>query len=130
MKDFGNVIKWLKSPEGQESIDKFFDEEKRKDDINNRWKSKIGGHLSSLSDSEFDSFMDRLLKREERYRNYWYYVRRTETNSSVFDLVFEIVSEIGVDLTETEEDQTFLASSYHYRGYDFKIFIGNFISSL
>lgn len=112
-------LEWMKSPEGQKSMDIYFEKLAKKDAIKRARAQRIKEHFKTAD--EFNQLMQRVLKKQEIYdaRHYKTY---SERPLHITNLLWELVSFEG-NLIDSVDDLTdhFPSMVYDYYGYQFAI---------
>lgn len=113
------ALEWLKTPEGQNSLDNYFDNLTKKEAIERTRALRIKEHFNN--EAQFDQLMQMVLKKQKRYdaRHYKTY---SERPLHIVNLLWELVSMEGT-LIEHIDDLTeqFPSMIYDYYGYQFAI---------
>lgn len=107
---------YLASPEGQQSISNFGKKIKIEDDR----KKHMWSFLESLSDVQFDELLPRFIEWEERFENREYDKGKLKA-SNIWNTLFGSITD---NCESCDDDSMFYGGGSTYRGYDWKVFIG------
>lgn len=119
-----NLRKFLDSPEGKLSVEKFRKENEARAERKERWTEKIHSLLVSLDQPSLDSLLGRFLEWEKDYEEMWYR-RGVETESNLQHYLFETFVNHGKERTLLEEDMDgFLGGCFEMGGWKASIFHG------
>jgi hypothetical protein len=118
--DLKKMTAYLESPEGKESTRLFFESwfyPSRKG------SERISKMIKDLSDEELEKWMEKFLIWEEKWEDMQYHKRHVETDSLLFNSLYEFVRQNGINING-RYDEDFLASADEWRGYTFKLYQG------
>jgi len=115
------LAEYLKTDEGKASTKAYGEKLKREYDNKQKWINKFKAYFETLSDDEFNAFIDRFAVWDKKITDYYYDVKHCETNTRLFYILFKLAEEHG---TENDEQGDFLAGSFKYRTVDFKLYCG------
>jgi len=116
MKD---VLAYMKSPEGQKSMEDYFEKLAQKDAIERARAQRIKEHFSN--EISFDHLMKRVLDKQNIYdaRHYRTYSERA---LHVTNLLWELASSEGTEIEPIDGlTENFSSMIYNYYGYQFAI---------
>lgn len=116
MKD---VLEYMKSPEGQKSMEVYFEKLAQKDAIERARAQRIKDHFSN--EISFDHLMKRVLEKQKIYdaRHYKTY---SERSLHVTNLLWELASNEGTEIEPIDGfTENFSSMIYNYYGYQFAI---------
>lgn len=116
MKD---VLEYMKSPEGQKSMEVYFEKLAQKDAIERARAQRIKEHFSN--EISFDHLMKRVLEKQKIYdaRHYKTY---SERSLHVTNLLWELASNEGTEIEPIDGfTENFSSMIYNYYGYQFAI---------
>jgi hypothetical protein len=116
MKD---VLAYMKSPEGQKSMEDYFEKLAQKDAIERARAQRIKEHFSN--EISFDHLMKRVLEKQNIYdaRHYRTYSERA---LHVTNLLWELASSEGTEIEPIDGlTENFSSMIYNYYGYQFAI---------
>lgn len=112
-------LEWMESPEGQKSMEDYFEKLDKRDAIERARALRIKGHFSN--NVEFDQIMQRVLKKQEIY-NARHYRTYSERPLHVTNLLWELASSEGVEIEPIDGlTENFSSVIYDYYGYQFAI---------
>jgi hypothetical protein len=108
---------FLESPEGKKSMSNFAKKIKREGERRNQaWE-----FLESLSEERFEELLEKMIVREEIFEEREYQKGKLKS-SNVFNTVFNAILENSKE--ECDDDNMFFGGGSIYRGYEWKIFVG------
>ena len=108
---------FLESPEGKKSMSNFAKKLKIESDRRNQaWE-----FLESLSEERFEELLEKMIVREEIFEEREYQKGKLKS-SNVFNTVFNAILENSKE--ECDDDNMFFGGGSIYRGYEWKIFVG------
>ena len=114
-------LEWMKTPEGQKSIEEYWNKIAQRDAIERARAKNIIERWGVCDDATFDELMLTILKKQEKYdeRHYNTYSDRP---LHIMNLMWEIASNEGLE-TDPIDDLTknFPSTIYYYYGYFFAI---------
>jgi hypothetical protein len=116
MKD---VLEYMKSPEGQKSMEIYFEKLAQRDAIERARAQRIKEHFSD--EISFDHLMKRVLEKQNIYdaRHYRTY---TERPLHIVNLLWELTSIEGTPIDSIDGfTENFTSMVYNYYGYQFAI---------
>jgi len=116
MKD---VLEYMKSPEGQKSMEIYFEKLAQRDAIERARAQRIKEHFSD--EISFDHLMKRVLEKQNIYdaRHYRTY---TERPLHIVNLLWELTSSEGTLIDSIDGfTENFTSMVYNYYGYQFAI---------
>lgn len=115
------ALEWMKTPEGQKSIEEYWNKIAQRDAIERARAKNIIERWGVCDDATFDELMLTILKKQEKYdeRHYNTYSDRP---LHIMNLMWEIASNEGLE-TDPIDDLTknFPSTIYYYFGYFFAI---------
>lgn len=115
------ALEWMKTPEGQKSIEEYWNKIAQRDAIERARAKNIIERWGVCDDATFDELMLTILKKQEKYdeRHYNTYSDRP---LHIMNLMWEIASNEGLE-TDPIDDLTknFPSTIYYYYGYFFAI---------
>ncbi len=115
------ALEWMKTPEGQKSIEEYWNKIAQRDAIERARAKNIIERWGVCDDATFDELMLTILKKQEKYdeRHYNTYSDRP---LHIMNLMWEIASNEGLE-TDPIDDLTknFPSTVYYYYGYFFAI---------
>lgn len=109
----------MKSPEGQKSMEDYFEKLAKKDAIERARAQRIKDHFSN--EISFDHLMQRVLEKQRIYdaRHYKTY---SERSLHVTNLLWELASSEGTEIEPIDGfTENFSSMIYNYYGYQFAI---------
>ena len=108
---------FLESPEGKKSMSNFAKKIKREGERRNQaWE-----FLESLSEERFEELLEKMIVREEIFEEREYQKGKLKS-SNVFNTVFNAILENSKE--ECDDDNMFFGGGSIYRGYEWKVFVG------
>jgi len=108
---------FLESPKGKKSMSNFAKKIKREGERRNQaWE-----FLESLSEERFEELLEKMIVREEIFEEREYQKGKLKS-SNVFNTVFNAILENSKE--ECDDDNMFFGGGSIYRGYEWKIFVG------
>lgn len=113
------MLDYMKSPEGQKSMEDYFEKLAKKDAIERARALRIKDHFSN--DAEFDQIIQRVLKKQKIYdaRHYRTY---SERPLHITNLLWELASSEGTDIEPIDGfTENFSSMIYDFYGYQFAI---------
>lgn len=112
---------WFNSPEGEASLKKFGEDMEQKDLFNERVETKLHNYLSTLTDDELETLVNKFSIWEDKQENLLYN-RGIDDNSLLFAKLSGMAERFGTKLPD--QDEMFYGYGYEYRGYNFKTYFG------
>lgn len=109
----------LESPEGQKSMEEYFEKLAKKDVIERARALRIKEHFSN--ETEFDLLMQRVIEKQDIYdaRHYESY---SERPLHITNLLWELASSEGTDIDPIDSlTENFSSMIYDFYGYQFAI---------
>jgi hypothetical protein len=113
------MLDYMKSPEGQKSMEDYFGKLAQKDAIERARAQRIKEHFSN--EISFDHLMKRVLEKQKIYdaRHYKTY---SERSLHVTNLLWELASNEGTEIEPIDGfTENFSSMIYNYYGYQFAI---------
>lgn len=113
------MLDYMKSPEGQKSMEDYFEKLAKKDAIERARALRIKDHFSN--EISFDHLMKRVLEKQKIYdaRHYRTY---SERSLHVTNLLWELASNEGTEIEPIDGfTENFSSMIYNYYGYQFAI---------
>lgn len=113
------MLDYMKSPEGQKSMEDYFEKLAQKDAIEHARALRIKDHFSN--EISFDHLMQRVLEKQRIYdaRHYKTY---SERSLHVTNLLWELASSEGTEIEPIDGfTENFSSMIYNYYGYQFAI---------
>jgi hypothetical protein len=113
------MLDYMKSPEGQKSMEDYFEKLAKKDAIERARALRIKDHFSN--EISFDHLMKRVLEKQKIYdaRHYKTY---SERSLHVTNLLWELASNEGTEIEPIDGfTENFSSMIYNYYGYQFAI---------
>lgn len=113
------MLDYMKSPEGQKSMEDYFEKLAQKDAIERARALRIKDHFSN--EISFDHLMKRVLEKQRIYdaRHYKTY---SERSLHVTNLLWELASSEGTEIEPIDGfTENFPSMIYNYYGYQFAI---------
>jgi hypothetical protein len=113
------MLDYMKSPEGQKSMEDYFEKLAQKDAIERARAQRIKEHFSN--EISFDHLMKRVLEKQNIYdaRHYRTYSERA---LHVTNLLWELASSEGTEIEPIDGlTENFSSMIYNYYGYQFAI---------
>ena len=107
---------YYETPEGKKSLEKFA----RKMTVEQDRITKMWQFMESLSDVEYESLFQKFIKWEDAYEEREY-EKGFLTSSNIFNYAY---SAIVSNAEYCDDDSMFYGGGATYRGYDWKIFVG------
>jgi hypothetical protein len=114
-------LEWLKGPEGQKSMEDYFDKLSQRAATEQARAKKLLEMYRVCDDSTFDYLMLDILVKQEKYdaRHYSAYAERP---LHIMNLMWEIASKEGVEIDPIDGlTENFPSMVYDYYGYQFAI---------
>jgi hypothetical protein len=114
-------LEWLKGPEGQKSMEDYFDKLSQRAAIEQARAKKLLEMYRVCDDSTFDYLMLDILEKQKKYdeRHYATYAERP---LHLMNLLWEIASKEGVEVDPIDGlTENFPSMVYDYYGYQFAI---------
>jgi hypothetical protein len=114
-------LEWLKGPEGQKSMEDYFDKLSKRAAIEQARAKKLLEMYRVCDNSTFDYLMLDILEKQEKYdkRHYSTYAERP---LHIMNLMWEIASKEGVEIDPIDGlTENFPSMVYDYYGYQFAI---------
>lgn len=114
-------LEWLKGPEGQKSMEDYFNKLSQRDAIEQTRAKRLLEMYGVCDDSTFDYLMLDILVKQEKYdqRHYNDYSDRT---LHIMNLMWEIASMEGVEIDPIDGlTENFPSMVYDFYGYQFAI---------
>lgn len=108
---------FLESPEGKKSMSNFA----KKLKIESERRNQAWEFLESLSEERFEELLEKMIVREEIFEEREYQKGKLKS-SNVFNTVFNAILENSKE--ECDDDNMFFGGGSIYRGYEWKIFVG------
>jgi hypothetical protein len=106
----------------EEDWEEFAKSIEQKKEIESAQMKRVKKFIDSIPEKDFQKWEDKYLKWEEKYQEFWY-KRFVETHSNIFLAITNIVREYGNE-PKFSEDEVFLATSVEWKGYVFKLYVG------
>jgi hypothetical protein len=119
MSKMKEALEYMKSPEGQKSMEVYFEKLAKKDAIERARAQRIKDHFSN--GTEFDLLMQRVIEKQDIYdaRHYESY---SERSLHVTNLLWELASSEGNEIEPIDGlTENFSSMIYDYYGYQFAI---------
>ena len=107
---------WFESPEGKASMER----ERRRIIRDAERKQQAWEYLESLTDEDYRKKLHQLIEWEERFEEREYQ-KGKEKSSNIFNTIFYAISH---NAEECDDDSMFFGGGSTYRGYDWKVFVG------
>lgn len=107
---------WFASPEGKASIER----EKQRIKRDSERKQQAWEFLESLSDEDYQNLLQKFIKWEEQFEEREYEKGKLKS-SNIFNIIFSAISH---NAEPCDDDNMFFGGGSTYRGYDWKVFIG------
>jgi len=120
-KTFKQGLEWMKSPEGQKSIEDYFNKLAQRDAIKRSRAQNIIKRWGVCDDATFDDLMLTILEKQAKYdeRHYSTYSDRP---LHIMNLMWEIASNEGLEIDPIDDfTENFSSHIYFYYGYQFAI---------
>ena len=114
-------LEWMKSPDGQKSMEDYFNKLAQRDAIEQERAKKLLQMYGVCDDSTFDYLMLDILVKQEKYdkRHYSTY---TDRSLHIMNLMWEIASKEGVEIEPIDGlTENFPSMVYDFYGYQFAI---------
>jgi len=114
-------LEWMKSPDGQKSMEDYFNKLSQRDAIEQERAKKLLQMYRVCDDSTFDYLMLDILVKQEKYdkRHYSTY---TDRSLHIMNLMWEIASKEGVEIEPIDGlTENFPSMVYDFYGYQFAI---------
>jgi hypothetical protein len=114
-------LKWMKTPEGQKSIENYFNKLAQRDAIKRSRAHNIIKRWGVCDDATFDDLMLTILEKQSKYdeRHYSTYYDRP---LHIMNLMWEIASNEGLEIDPIDDfTENFSSRIYFYYGYQFAI---------
>ena len=114
-------LEYMKSPEGQKSMEDYFNKLAHRDAIEQARAKGIIERWGVCDDATFDDLMLTILEKQEKYdkRHYSTY---TDSTLHIMNLMWEIASKEGVEIDPIDGlTENFSSMVYNYYGYQFAI---------
>ena len=108
---------FLESPEGKKSMSNFA----KKLKIESERRNQAWEFLESLSEERFEELLEKMIVREEIFEEREYQKGKLKS-SNVFNTIFNAILENSKE--ECDDDNMFFGGGSIYRGYEWKIFVG------
>lgn len=118
------IISHWETPEGKASLDSYFEKEKLKEEIRKIQRKRIVSYYKSLNKKERKELIDKFLKWETKYEDYWYMNRHTQTTSILWSLFTSHITKKGKDVYKKYSDEDFLGSAHQYKKWTLKTYCG------
>lgn len=118
------IIGFWESPEGKASLNDYFEREKVKKEIRKIQRKRIISYYKSLDKKGRKELIDKFLKWEEKYEDYWYMKRHTQTTSILWTLFTDHIVKKGKDVYKKYSDEDFLGSAHQYKKWTLKTYCG------
>ena len=115
------ALEWMKTPEGQKSIEEYWNKIAQRDAIERTRAKNIIERWGVCDDATFDELMLTILKKQEKYdeRHYNTYSDRP---LHIMNLMWEIASNEGIETVPIDDlTKNFPSTIYYYYGYFFAI---------
>lgn len=115
------ALEWMKTPEGQKSIEEYWNKIAQRDAIERARAKNIIERWGVCDDATFDELMLTILKKQEKYdeRHYNTYSDRP---LHIMNLMWEIASNEGLETVPIDDlTKNFPSTIYYYYGYFFAI---------
>jgi hypothetical protein len=114
-------LEWMKSPEGQKSMEDYFNKLAQRDAIERARAKKLLEMYGVCDDSTFDYLMLDILKKQEKYdKKHW--ATYTDRPLHIMNLMWEIASSEGQEIDPIDDlTENFSSMVYDYYGYQFAI---------
>lgn len=118
---FKQGLEWMKSPEGQKSMEDYFNKIAQRDAIERARAKKLLEMYGVCDDSTFDYLMLDILKKQEKYdKKHW--ATYTDRPLHIMNLMWEIASSEGQEIDPIDDlTENFSSMVYDYYGYQFAI---------
>lgn len=111
---------FLDSEEGKESVKRFKEKIELEKLNREKWVNHFIKRISKLNDSELEILLTRFFSWEHNIEER-YYNNGIQTSSNLIDVLFDVFKTLGEEFDSYED---FYGGGYIYRGYVFKLFIG------
>lgn len=108
---------FLESPEGKKSMSNFA----KKIEIQSKRRNQAWEFLESLSEERFEELLEKMIVREEIFEEREYQKGKLKS-SNVFNTIFNAILENSKE--ECNDDNMFFGGGSIYRGYEWKVFVG------
>jgi len=114
-------LEWMKSPEGQKSMEDYFNKIAEKDRIQMERANKLLQRYGVCDDSTFDYLMLDILEKQEKYdKKHW--ATYSDRPLHIMNLMWEIASKEGQEIDSIDGlTENFSSMVYDYYGYQFAI---------
>lgn len=114
-------LEWLKGPEGQKSMEDYFNKLSQRDAIEQARAKRLLEMYGVCDDSTFDYLMLDILVKQEKY-DQRHYATYTDRTLHILNLMWEIASKEGVEIEPIDGlTENFPSMVYDYYGYQFAI---------
>lgn len=123
-KGFDRIIGFWETDEGKLLMEGVIEREKKKKEIFDSQVKRVYTYYKSLSKKERKELIDKFLKWEVKYEDYYYMERHTQTTSILWTIFYSILVENGKDVTKKYRDEDFLGSAYQYKKWLVKTYCG------
>jgi hypothetical protein len=115
------ALEYMKSPEGQKSMENYFNKLAQRDAIEQARAKGIIERWGVCDDATFDDLMLTILEKQKKYdkRHYSTY---TDSTLHILNLMWEIASKEGVEIDPIDGlTENFSSMVYDFYGYQFAI---------
>ena len=118
--DIKKISEYFDSEEGQDYIQKYKQKLKTEELNREKWVNHFIRRISKLNDSELEILLTRFFSWEHKIEER-YYDNGIQTSSNLIDVLFDVFKTLGEEFDSFED---FYGGGYIYRGYVFKLFVG------
>ena len=121
METTNKMLEWMKSPEGEKSMEEYFGRLAEKDRIQLERANKLLARYGVCDDSTFDYLMLDILEKQKRSDDkHW--STYTDRPLHIMDLMWELAQEYGTQIDPIDGlTENFPSEVYDYYGYQFAI---------
>jgi hypothetical protein len=90
--------------------------------IENHQITKVESFIDSLPEDQLDEWITKLINWERKFEELQYRVNHCDTSSNIFHLLTKALSKRSNPINDLDEN--FLADAFEWRGYIFKLYVG------
>lgn len=95
---------------------------KKKFEIEKVQMDRIENFINSLHENQLDEFLIKFIDWERKFEELQYRVNHAETSSNIFNSLIKVLSKKSNPINDLDEN--FLSGAFEWRGYIFKLYIG------